>query len=249
MEQVLMNLGVNARDAMPEGGHLTLSTRLGDDGRVLLDIQDTGAGIPEALLPRLFEPFVTTKEHGKGTGLGLAMVFSILKAHGGEIHAENVPEGGARFRVSLPAAGSGEVPLAKGPDRLRAASPNLAGRRILVVEDEPLLREMLADALTLARMQVTTAPDGALAWRAWQQAGGFDLVISDQRMPDCTGLELMALIRGSGSEVPFILVSGQGLESVENQLSEDQRVRFVPKPFELPRLLPIMEEMLGPRRT
>lgn len=249
LEQVLMNLGVNARDAMPEGGHLTLSTRLGDDGRVLLDIQDTGSGISEALLPRLFEPFVTTKEHGKGTGLGLAMVFSILKAHGGEIHAENMPEGGARFRVSLPAAGSGEVPLAKGPDRLRAASPDLAGRRILVVEDEPLLREMLADALTLARMQVTTAPDGALAWRAWQQAGGFDLVISDQRMPDCTGLELMALIRGSGSEVPFILVSGQGLESVENQLSADQRVRFVPKPFELPRLLPIMEEMLGPRRA
>ncbi len=248
LEQVLMNLGVNARDAMPQGGNLSLSTHLGEDGRVLLDIQDTGSGIPETILPRLFEPFVTTKEHGKGTGLGLAMVFSILKAHGGEIRAENMAEGGARFRLSLPPTGSGEVPLAKGPDRLRATSPRLAGRRILVVEDEALLREMLADALTLARMQVTTAPDGALAWKAWQQAGGFDLVISDQRMPDCTGLELMALIRGSGSEVPFILVSGQGLESVEGQLSADHLVRFLPKPFELPRLLPIMEEMLNLQR-
>lgn len=150
--------------------------------------------------------------------------------------------------MSLPPADCAEVPVAKGPDRLKAASPSLAGRRILVVEDEPLLREMLADALTLARMQVTTAPDGTLAWKAWQQARGFDLVISDQRMPDCTGLELMALIRGCGSEVPFILVSGQGLESVEGQLSADQRVRFLPKPFELPRLLPIMEEMLSPRK-
>lgn len=248
LEQVLINLGVNARDAMPGGGTLSLSTHLGEDHRVILDIQDTGSGIPDAILSRLFEPFVTTKEHGKGTGLGLAMVFSILKAHGGDIHAENVPEGGARFRVRLPAAGAGEVPVAKGADRLRTASPNLAGRRILVVEDEPLLREMLADALTLARMQVTTAPDGALAWKAWQQASGFDLVISDQRMPDCTGLELMAFIRGSGSEIPFILVSGQGLESMEAKLSADPRVRLVPKPFELPRLLLIMEEMLSPRR-
>jgi len=248
LEQVLINLGVNARDAMPRGGTLSLSTHLGEDHRVILDIQDTGSGIPDAILSRLFEPFVTTKEHGKGTGLGLAMVFSILKAHGGDIHAENVPEGGARFRVRLPAAVAGAVATAKGADRLRTASPNLAGRRILVVEDEPLLREMLADALTLARMQVTTAPDGALAWKAWQQASGFDLVISDQRMPDCTGLELMAFIRGSGSEVPFILVSGQGLESMETKLTADPRVRLVPKPFELPRLLLIMEEMLSPRR-
>ncbi|MBK8791511.1 MAG: response regulator [Holophagaceae bacterium] len=107
---------------------------------------------------------------------------------------------------------------------------------------------MLADALTLARMQVTTAPDGALAWKVWQQAGGFDLVISDQRMPDCTGLELMALIRESGSEVPFILVSGQGLEGMEGRLAADRRVRLVPKPFELPRLLPLMEDMLSLRR-
>jgi len=243
---VLMNLGVNARDAMPGGGTLSLATHLGVDGKVLLDVQDTGTGIPESILARLFEPFVTTKEHGKGTGLGLAMVFSIVKAHLGDVRAENLPGGGARFRISLPPAVGEDAPARCGLEGLRGAAPSLAGLRILVVEDEMMLREMLADALTLARMQVTTAPDGVLAWKAWQQAGGFDLVLSDQRMPDCTGLELMALIRDSGSEVPFILVSGQGLENVEGMLAKDRRVRLIPKPFELPRLLPIMVEMLSP---
>ena len=245
LEQVLMNLGVNARDAMPGGGSLSLTTRLDDHGRALLEVQDTGTGIPESILPRLFEPFVTTKEPGKGTGLGLAMVFSILKAHHGEIMAENVPGGGARFRIALPPAGAAVISSLGRPAELRAAAPGLAGRRILVVEDELLLREMLADALTLARIQVTAAPDGALAWKVWQQAGRFDLVLSDQRMPDCTGLELMALIRGSGSDVPFILMSGQGLEGVEETLSQDRRVRLLLKPFELPRLLAAMEELLA----
>lgn len=244
LEQVIMNLGVNARDAMPGGGTLSLTTRQRDDGQILLEIQDTGTGIPAAILPSLFEPFVTTKEPGKGTGLGLAMVFSIVKAHQGEIRVENVPGGGALFRVVLPAAGLSATFAPREPADIRTAAPGLAGRRILVAEDEPLLREMLADSLTLARMQVTTAPDGALAWEAWQQAGGFDLVLTDQRMPDCTGLELMARIRAGGSDVPVILISGQGLESVEDSLSKDGRVRILPKPFELSALIRIMEQML-----
>lgn len=244
LEQVIMNLGVNARDAMPGGGTLSLTTRQLEDGQILLEIQDTGTGIPAAILSSLFEPFVTTKEPGKGTGLGLAMAFSIVKAHQGEIRVENVPGGGARFRVVLPPAGLSATYAPREPADLRTAAPGLAGRRILVAEDELLLREMLADSLTLARMQVTTAPDGALAWKAWQQAGGFDLVLTDQRMPDCTGLELMALIRAGGSDVPVILISGQGLENVEDSLSKDQRVRILPKPFELPTLIRAMEQML-----
>lgn len=243
LEQVLMNLAVNARDAMPEGGNLNLRTYLEVDGQVGLEVQDSGHGIPEALLPHIFEPFITTKDLGKGTGLGLAMVFGILKAHQGQIRADNPPDGGARFRISLPPAKSG---LWAGPtphSKIVAAGTRLAGRRVLIVEDEITLRDLLADALTLARIQVTSAPDGEVAWRAWQ-AGAFDLVLSDQRMPDCTGLELLHRIRSSGSKVPFILASGQGLEGVEASLAQDAKVRLLPKPFELPRLMALMEEML-----
>ncbi len=245
LEQVLMNLAVNARDAMPNGGNLDIRTYLDADGNVGLEIQDSGHGIPEALLPHIFEPFITTKDLGKGTGLGLAMVFGILKAHHGGIHAENVPGGGARFHISLPPAEAGLITEPSAHAKILTAGTRLAGYRVLLVEDEVPLRELLSDALTLARIQVTAAPDGAVAWRAWK-AGAFDLVLSDQRMPDCTGLELLERIRSSGSQVPFILASGQGLEGVEEGLLKDSRVRLLFKPFELPRLLALMEELLGP---
>jgi DNA-binding NtrC family response regulator len=118
---------------------------------------------------------------------------------------------------------------------------------VLVVEDEPLLRDMLADALTLARAQVTAAQDGEVAWRAWR-AGTFDLVLSDHRMPDCTGYELLQRIRATGSDMPFILVSGQGLEAMEKELARDPKVSLLPKPFEMPRLLALMAEMLERKR-
>jgi signal transduction histidine kinase len=246
LEQVLMNLVVNARDAMPNGGDLHLRTFLEAEGGVGLEVQDTGCGIPVALLPHIFEPFITTKPLGKGTGLGLAMVFGIVKAHQGWIRADNPPGGGARFRISLPPAQEGLWAEPSSQSRVLTAGDRLAGRRVLLAEDEAPLRELLADALTLARIQVTAAPDGAVAWRAWK-AGAFDLVLSDQRMPDCTGMELLERIRASGSEVPFILASGQGLEGFEEALARDRKVRILPKPFELPRLMTLMEEMLAPR--
>lgn len=244
LEQVLMNLSVNARDAMPEGGTLCMRTQEVAGGRVSLEIQDSGSGIPAAILPHIFEPFVTTKEVGKGTGLGLAMVFAILKAHHGEILAENPPEGGARFRLLLPVTESPSGPMAAAPQETQASRRSLAGKKVLLVEDEIALRDMLADALTLARIQVTAAPDGAVAWKAWQ-VGAFDLVLSDHRMPDCTGLELLDLIRSSGSQVPFVMISGQGLEAMEDTLSGDPGLRLLPKPFELPRLMAVMQDILG----
>ncbi len=245
LEQVLMNLAVNARDAMPEGGILDLATRQDEANQVVLEVRDSGTGIPEAALPHLFEPFFTTKEPGKGTGLGLAMAFGIVQAHQGRIQAENPPGGGALFRITLPPAGRVEDSR-PGTDRPLRQSHRLAGVRVLLAEDEVLLRDMLSDALTLARAQVTAAPDGETAWQAWQ-AGAFDLVLSDHRMPDCTGHELLQRIRGSGSRVPFILVSGQGLEGFEAALARDPAVRLLPKPFEMPRLMAMMAELLAPR--
>lgn len=242
LEQVLMNLAVNARDAMPGGGSLDLRTFRDGQGQVCLEVRDSGTGIPEDLLPHIFEPFVTTKDLGKGTGLGLAMVFGIVRAHRGKVHAENAPGGGARFLVSLPPARSEDSGEVRAHRDTRTQGPALAGLRVLVVEDETLLRDMLAEALTLARVQVTAAPDGGVAWRAWQ-AGTFDLVLSDHRMPDCTGLELLGRIRTAGSKVPFILISGQGLEGMEASLAQDPQARVLPKPFELPKLMELMSSL------
>ena len=242
LEQVLMNMAVNARDAMPEGGHLWFRTRRSDTGEVTLEVQDTGRGIPPAILPQIFEPFFTTKPVGKGTGLGLAMAFGILHAHGGRIDVESEVGRGTAFTLVLPA--SGEAPLdPSGPHRAEPEHEGpLAGLRILVVEDEADLRETLADALTVARAQVETADDGEKAWLLFR-ASRYDLILSDHRMPVCTGMELLRRVRGTGSRIPFILSSGQDLEPFQSELQADPRLRLLPKPFSVARLLEMVMEL------
>ncbi len=242
LEQVLLNLGVNARDAMPHGGTLTLRTRGPIDGPVILEVQDTGEGIPDEARPHIFEPFFTTKEVGKGTGLGLSMVFGILKAHEGTIEVESEPGKGTLFRIHLPAtqapAAQNQAPHAEPPPRV-----DLRGRRILVVDDEAQIRELLEDALRMEGAEVGTTCDGNEAWSALQ-ASDFDAVISDQRMPECTGVQLLGRIRESGSQMPFILSSGHGLEGLEPVLETDLRVRLLPKPFQIKELLALLGELL-----
>ncbi|MBI3129821.1 MAG: response regulator [Acidobacteria bacterium] len=241
LEQVLMNIAVNARDAMPEGGLLTFRTRPTEGGPVILSITDTGKGIPPDVLPHIFEPFFTTKPVGKGTGLGLAMAFGILRAHGGNLDVDSSPGQGTTFTLRLPAAGGthpevdeplGSTGMERGP---------LAGLRILVAEDEVDLRETLADALTIARAQVETAPDGDLAWQLFQ-ATSYDLILSDQRMPHCPGMELLRRVRSTGSGIPFILASGQDLEPFRPELEGDPATRLLPKPFSVARLMELVQE-------
>jgi CheY-like chemotaxis protein len=117
----------------------------------------------------------------------------------------------------------------------------LAGLRILVAEDEVDLRETLADALTIARAQVETAPDGDQAWQLFK-AAPYDLILSDQRMPQCTGMELLRRIRGTGSAIPFILASGQDLEPFRPELEGDPSTRLLPKPFSVARLMELVQE-------
>ena len=243
LEQVLMNMAVNARDAMPEGGRLTFRTYPAG-GEVVLEIRDTGKGIPPEILPQIFEPFFTTKPIGKGTGLGLAMAFGILRAHGGHIDVESELDRGTLFTLRLPA--QGEAPgEPSGPQAtLSEEGTSLAGLRILVVEDEPDLRETLADALTVARAQVEAADDGEKAWLLFR-ASRYDLILSDHRMPVCTGMELLRRIRGTGSAVPFILASGQDLEPFQAQLKVDARLRLLPKPFSVARLLEVVADLRG----
>lgn len=229
LEQILLNLAVNARDAMPQGGRLTLRTEPCGTGQVRLTVRDTGTGIPAEVLPRIFEPYFTTKSLGKGSGLGLAMVRNLVEGHGGRIEVKSDPGDGAEFHLHLnihrePSPAQGEATTTVQQPR------HFAGKRILVAEDDPNLRELLADALTQARAQVETAQDGLVAWALFQQSR-YDLVISDHRMPECTGLELLRRIRASGSRVPVILASGYGLEGLEGELAKDAWLRFFPKPF------------------
>ena len=229
LEQILMNLAINARDAMPQGGRLTLRTRRSEPGWVSLVVRDTGTGIDPDVLPRIFEPYFTTKELGKGSGLGLSMVLSLVKGHGGRIAVSSHRAVGTEFRLSFCIHEGEPNPL---PDPAGKAAPALhfAGRRILLAEDDPNLRELLADAFTQARAQVETAPDGETAWNLFRQSR-YDLVISDQRMPGCTGLQLLERIRRTAPEMPVLLVSGYGLEGVEEELARDPWLRYLVKPF------------------
>ena len=241
LEQVLMNLAVNARDAMPGGGTLRIATRRGPDSKLILEIEDTGSGIPKEVLPHIFEPFFTTKEIGKGTGLGLSMVHGIITAHLGTIAVTSQPGAGTQFRITLPGR-----PELSTWERIQALEPrlevDLTGVRILLVDDEPIVRETLGELLTLHGAEVRTAIDGEDGFGAWQQ-GRFDLLVTDQRMPKSTGLELIGRIRAAGGTLPALIVSGYGMEGLDPHLEKDPRLRVLGKPFETSQFLRALGEL------
>jgi len=245
LEQVILNLAVNARDSMPKGGKLTIRTMPVGEDKVCLSVEDTGTGIPADILPRIFDPFFTTKEVGKGTGLGLAMVFSIVQAHGGRVEVDSQEGVGTRFRLFFDAHDVSEMDEEESHAH-EHSNHSFEGLRILVAEDEPNLRELLTEAFEQRGAQVVAAPDGAVAWKKFQRTP-FDLVVSDQRMPECTGLELLSRIRQSGSQVPMILASGFGLEGLDGELSRDPHLRFLTKPCMIHDFFRTAAELLAQR--
>ena len=257
LEQVIVNLAVNARDAMlakgVTGGRLTMATRrvsradvermgievMPVDDYTALIIQDTGGGIPAHVLPKIFEPFFTTKEQGKGTGLGLSTVYGIVKQSNGYIFADNIPAAGdrpagARFTVYLPVYKGDAVPVASGPPLSEepdgTASEWSSGGRLLLVEDEDMVRAVAERALSRAGYEVTTASDGEEGLAKIANGAEFDMVVSDVVMPGMDGPAMASAIRKVYPDLPILFMSGYAEEQLRRDISIDN-MHFIAKPF------------------
>ena len=235
IEQVLLNLAVNARDAMSRGGKLTIQTANAPGGdQILLTVSDTGCGMDEATRSRVFEPFFTTKESGRGTGLGLSIVSSIIKQNGGWIELDSTPGDGTTFRIGLPISETPALALtapAVGEGRTGSET-------ILVVEDDAAVRDLICTILQQAGYRVMPARHGEHALEIWQQhRDRFELVITDLVMPHMSGPAFVEKLRGLGSEVRVLFTSGYADDAVARHGDLDPEVPFIRKPFSSESLL------------
>ncbi len=242
MGQVLVNLAVNARDAMPHGGRLTISTdhltldaaaaadrRVTAGEYVLLTVSDTGVGIAPDILPRIFEPFFTTKAPGRGTGLGLATVYGIVHQAGGELSVQSQPGKGASFSIVLPvarpeaAAATVSVPAKSSHER--------GSETVLVVEDEARVRDITVRMLEARGYHVLSAADGSHALALAQEHGHIDLLVSDVIMPDVSGPQVAERLRTAHPDMRMLFVSGYSDDAVVRHGVHDAGLAFLQKPY------------------
>jgi two-component system cell cycle sensor histidine kinase/response regulator CckA len=270
-EQVIVNLAVNARDAMPDGGKLTVRTAnitaeesglLAYKGMpaaeyVRIGISDTGTGIPADIVDKIFEPFFSTKEVGKGTGLGLSTVYGIVKQTGGFVYVNSEEGKGTTFDIFLPRHrpeqdAQAEVHATNGAGKDAVAAPkpraDLTGQgTILLVEDEEGLRSLNARGLRSRGYSVIEASNGIEAMEALEEKdGAVDLVVSDVVMPEMDGPTLLKAMRGRKPDLKIIFVSGYAEDAFEKSLPENQQFAFLPKPFTLSQLVAAVKETMAP---
>lgn len=234
LEQVVMNLGLNARQAMRSGGTITFRTSRSPEGWAALSVEDTGVGISPVLLERIWQPFFSTRPPEDGVGLGLAAAREILRDHGGRIQVESAPGRGSVFTVLLPPSPIQDLQRPRAEESHR---PSYGGLRILLAEDEPEIRMVLKELLSRMGAEVVTGVDGLDAWNLWELLGPFDLLITDQRMPRMDGLELIRRVRGAKRDFPVLVISGYGFEEASELLGADRKVRLLAKPFTVPALV------------
>ncbi len=257
MEQVLMNLAVNAQDAMPNGGTLTIETLeveldgghpgLSPGRYVRLSVRDTGKGMDLETQSRIFEPFFTTKELGKGTGLGLATVYGIIKQHGGDIRVHSEPGDGTTFQIFLPAIhrenSIGDRTMEKDPNLIPAVTGT---GTILVAEDDPTVRQLTCSMLKTLGYRVLSGETAVecihLASRSPQ---GIDLLLTDVVMPGMNGKELYFRLKESIPNLKVIFMSGHTSEVIVDRGVTEGGVEFLQKPFNLMSLAQKIHAMLA----
>jgi two-component system cell cycle sensor histidine kinase/response regulator CckA len=265
-EQVIVNLAVNARDAMSDGGRLTVRTANVTAGEVAplsykgmpaadyvrIDVTDTGTGIPADIVDKIFEPFFSTKEVGKGTGLGLSTVYGIVKQTGGFIYVDSEADMGTSFHIFLPRhrpelEAPSEAVVSDGGKEPKPRTDLTGQGTILLVEDEEGLRSLNARGLRSRGYSVIEASNGIEAMEALEQKNGaVDLVVSDVVMPEMDGPTLLKTMRGRNPDLKIIFVSGYAEDAFEKSLPENQQFAFLPKPFTLSQLVETVKKTMAP---
>jgi len=258
LERVIMNLVVNARDAMPNGGSLALATRieeldaeavehhpeLNSGGYVVLEVSDTGTGIAPEVAVRLFEPFFTTKPPGAGTGLGLAMCHGIVTQAGGKIAVRSGSSRGATFEVYLPFAPSGSTPAA-APASERRPDQRRGRETLLVVEDEQVILQVARSWLTKLGYRVLTASDGVEALDiAAQTSDPIDLLVTDVVMPRLGGRELARRLTELRPDTKVLYMSGYAENALAFGGVLSEGINFIQKPYSLDSLAARIRQVL-----
>ena len=248
LREVLVNMIYNAIDAMPSGGEVRVSAQENRD-RVAVHITDTGTGMTPEVKQRLFDPFFTTK--GKaGTGMGLAVSFGIIRRHDGSIEVESEPGRGTTFKISLPTV-TPTVPQAEGSSVQAVASTNTEDKvRVMVVDDETHVREVLIEALEAEGCEVVSAQSGEIALALYDQyEGRFDALFTDIGMPDMSGWELVTEIRKRSQTMPIAIISGWA-DAISLETKNEVKADWVvAKPFDIDRICTIAQEIAQRKNT
>ncbi len=241
LSHALMNLCVNAVDAMPEGGSLTLRTRNHEPALVELVVEDTGAGMAPEVLARAVDPFFTTKPQGKGTGLGLSIVYGVVKAHRGRMDIQSTPGEGTRILMSFPAS----APAAAEACASGGSDATARSLQVLVVDDDELVQASMATLLAgLGHRQVTVA-SGEAALELLGEDAAFDAVILDVNMPGQGGDGTLPLLRAQHPRLPVLMATGRPSQAVLDLVAATPAVSLLAKPFTMDELRVQLENLPG----
>lgn len=259
LENALLNLVINARDALRGRGLLQVSTtnvtvdaaeaarqsELGAGDYVCLAVRDDGSGMPRDVIERVFDPFFTTKPIGQGTGLGLSMIYGFAKQSHGHISIESVAGKGTTVRLYLPRSGHGSTPLMAAESvLLSVATPVSHNQRVLVVEDEPVIREMVVEVLADFGYDLMQASDGLAALAIIESDVALDLLITDVGLPGINGRRLAEKARRQRPALKVLFITGYAEDATFGQIATEEGAEMLPKPFGVNQLLTHVDELL-----